>query len=62
MNNINNNYNNEEETKLIISSLLMDMITKVLLMHRQHPAKLNTERVRRCRERKRQGNINEYMR
>ena len=61
MNNINNNCNNEEETKLIVRSLLMDMLTKVLLMHQLHPAKLNREHVRRCRERKRQGNINEYM-
>ncbi len=37
MNNENNSWNNEqEETKLIISSLLTDMIRKVLLMHQQH--------------------------
>lgn len=61
MNNINNSCNNGEETELIISSLLTDMITKVLLMRQQHLAKLNRERVRRCRERKRQRNRNEYM-
>ena len=62
MNNINNSCNNGEETELIISSLLTDMITEVLLMRQQHLAKLNRERVRRCRERKRQRNTNEYMR
>ena len=62
MNNINNTCNNGEETELIISSLLTDMITKVLLVRQQHLAKLNRERVRRCRERKRQRNTNEYMR
>ena len=62
MNNINNSCNNGEETELIISSLLTDMTTKVLLMRQQHLAKLNRERVRRCRERKRQRNTNEYMR
>ena len=62
MNNINNTCNNGEETELIISSLLTDMITKVLLMRQQHLAKLNRERVRPCRERKRQRNRNEYMR
>jgi len=41
----------EEETKLIISSLLTDMIMKILLMRQQHLAKLNRESVRRCRER-----------
>jgi hypothetical protein len=53
MNNINNSCNNQEKTKLIISSLLTDMITKVLLIRQQHLAKLNRVRVRRCRERKR---------
>jgi hypothetical protein len=62
MNNINNSCNNGEETELIISSLLTGMITKVLLMRQQHLAKLNRESVRRCRERKRQRNRNEYMR
>ena len=62
MNNINNSCNNGEETELIISSLLTDMITKVLLVRQQHLAKLNRERVRRCREQKRQRNTNEYMR
>jgi hypothetical protein len=64
MNNLNNSCSNEEkETKLIISSLLTDMITKVLLMcQQQNLAKLNRERVSRCRERKRQRNANEYMR
>jgi hypothetical protein len=62
MNNINNSCNNGEETELIISSLLTDMITKVLLMRQQHLAKLNRERVRRCRERKRQRSTNEYIR
>ena len=31
-------------------------------MRQQHLAKLNRERVRQCRERKRQRNRNEYMR
>ena len=65
MNNVNNSCSNEEgeeETKVIISSLLNDMIAKVLSMRQQHLAKLNRERVRRCRERNRQRNINEYMR
>jgi hypothetical protein len=64
MNNLNNSCSNEEkETKLIISSLLTDMIMKVLLMcQQQNLAKLNRERVSRCRERKRQRNANEYMR
>jgi hypothetical protein len=55
MNNVNNSSNNEEEeeTKLRIDSLLTDMIIKVLLMRQQHLAKLNRERVRRCREQKR---------
>ncbi len=53
MNNVNNSCNNEEEeTKLIISSLLNDMIMKVLLMCQQYLEKLNKECVRRCRERK----------
>ena len=42
----------KKKTKLIISSLLTDMIMKVLLMRQQHLAKLNRECVRRCRERK----------
>ncbi len=42
----------EEETKLIISSLLTDMIMKVLLMRQQHLEKLNRECTHRCRERK----------
>ncbi len=62
MNNINNSCNNGEETELIISSLLTDVITKVLLMRQQHLARLNREPVRRYRERKRQRNTNEYMR
>ncbi len=42
MNNENNSCSHEEEeTKLIISSLLTDMIMKVLLMRHQHLAKLN---------------------
>ncbi len=61
-NNINNSCNNGEETELIISSLLTDMITKVLLMRQQHLAKLNRERLHQYRERKRQRNTNEYMR
>jgi hypothetical protein len=61
MNNLNNSCNNEEEeTKLIISLLLTDMITEVLLMREQNLAKLNRERILRCRERKRQRNPNEY--
>ncbi len=60
--NINNSCNNGEKTKLIIRSLLPDMITNVLLMGQQHLANLNRECLRRCRERKRQGNRNEYMR
>ncbi len=47
---------------LVIVSFSNNMITKVLLMRQQHLAKLNRERVRRCRERKRQRNKNEYMR
>ncbi len=44
MNNLNNSWNNEEEeAKLIISSLIIDMIIKVLLF--QHLAKLSRERV-----------------
>ena len=51
MDNENNTSNNEEEeTELIVRSLLTDMITKVLLMRQQHLEKLNRERVRRCRE------------
>ncbi len=42
MNNINNSCNNGEETELIISSLLTDMITKVLLM-RQPTASCKTK-------------------
>jgi hypothetical protein len=52
MNNVNNSWNNEEEAKLIISSLLTDMIMQVLLMRQQHLEKPNRECVRRCRERK----------
>jgi hypothetical protein len=53
MNNFNNSWNNEEEeTKLIITSLLSDIIMKVLLMREQHLAKLDRECVLRCRERK----------
>ena len=63
MDNVNNTSNNEEEeTELVITSLLTDMITKVLLMRQQHLAKLNRECVRRCLERKRQENKDEYMR
>ena len=63
MDNDNNTSNNVEEgTELIVRSLLTDMITKVLLMRQQHLAKLNRERVRKCRKRKRQRNRNEYMR
>ncbi len=63
MNNVNNSWNNDEEgTKLIISSLLTDIIMKVLLVRQQHLEKLNREHVRRCRERKWQGNKNKYMR
>jgi len=43
MNNVNNSWNNEEEAKLIFSSLITDMIMKVLLL--QHLAKLSRERV-----------------
>ena len=50
MSNVNHSCYNEEETKHIISSLLTDIITTVLLMRQQHLAKLNRERVRRCRE------------
>jgi hypothetical protein len=34
---------------------------KILLIHQQHLAKLNTERVCRFRERKRQDATNEYI-
>jgi hypothetical protein len=56
MNNVNNRCNNEEEEeiKIIISSLLIDMIMKVLFTRQQHL-------VRRCRERKREKNTNEYV-
>jgi len=51
MDNENNTSNNEEEEiELIVRSLLTDMIRKVLLMRQQHLAKLNRERVHRCRE------------
>ncbi len=44
MNNVNNNYNNEEEeTKFIIRSLLTGMIMKVLLIRQQYLEKLNRE-------------------
>ncbi len=43
MSNINNTCNKGEETKLIISSLLTDMITKVLLMRQQHLASCETK-------------------
>ncbi len=60
---VNNSCNNEEEEiKIIINSLLTDIIMKVLLMCQEHLAKLNRARVRRCRERKRQRHTNEYMR
>ena len=63
MNNENNTSNNAEEgIELIVRSLLTDMITRILLMRQQHLAKLNRERVRKCRERKRQRNRNEYVR
>jgi len=63
MNNVNDSCNHEEEkTEPIISSLLVDIIMKVLSMRQQHFEKLNREYVRRCRERKWQGNTNEYMR
>ena len=62
MDNENNTSNNEEETELIVRSLLTDMIMKVLLMRQQHFEKLSRKRVRRCRERQRQMNNNEYMR
>jgi hypothetical protein len=53
MNNENNSSNHKEkEIKLIKTSLLIDIIMKVLLMRQQHLAKLNRECVRRCRERK----------
>ncbi len=53
MNNENNCSNHKtKETKLITTSLLIDIIMKVLLMRQQHLAKLNRECVRRCRERK----------
>lgn len=62
MDNENNTSNNAEEgAELIVRSLFTEMITNVLLMRRQHLAKLNRERVRQCQERKRQRNRNEYM-
>ncbi|CAF3890330.1 unnamed protein product, partial [Rotaria sp. Silwood1] len=63
MDNVNNSCNTEEEeAKHITSLLLTDMMMKAFLMRQQHLAKLNRERVRQCRERKQQGNINEYVR
>ena len=62
MDNENNTSNNAEEgTELIVRPLLTDMIKKVLVMSQQHLAKLNRERIRQFRERKRQRNRNEYM-
>ncbi len=51
MNNESNSSNHKEkETKLIKTSLLTDIIMKVLLMRQQHLGKLNRECVRQCRE------------
>jgi hypothetical protein len=53
MNDVNDSSNHEEEKrKPIISSLLVDIIMKVLSMRQQRLEKLNRECVRRCRERK----------
>jgi hypothetical protein len=38
------------------------MINKVLLMRKEHLAKLNRERVHRYRQRKREADTSEYMR
>jgi hypothetical protein len=51
MNKANNSSNRKgKETKLIKTSLLTDIIMKVLLIRQQHLAKLNRECVRQCRE------------
>jgi hypothetical protein len=63
MNDINYSFNCEEEKiEVIISLLLNDAINKVLLMRKEHLAKLNRERVRRYRQRKREIDTSEYMR
>ena len=63
MNDINYPSNNKEEnTELIITSLLNNMINKVLLIRKKHLAKLNRERVRQCRHRKQEANRTEYIR
>lgn len=62
MNNINYSSNNKEgKIELIVTSLLNHMINEVLLMREEHLARLNRERGRRCRERKREADPNEYM-
>jgi hypothetical protein len=51
MNNVNNSFSHKKkETKLIKTSLLTDIVMKVLLVHQQHLAKVNRECGRRCPE------------
>jgi hypothetical protein len=53
MNDINyTSANEEEEMEVIITFLLTDMIDQVLLIRKEHLAKLDRERVRRHRKRK----------
>jgi len=62
MNDINYSSSNEEEkTEVIITLLFSRMIDEVLLICKEHLAKLNRERVHRYRKRKRE-DTSEYMR
>lgn len=61
MNDKNNNYDSKnEDTESIIASMLNDMVNQVLILRKQHLRKLNKERVRRCRQRKRAANETQY--
>ncbi|CAF3120102.1 unnamed protein product [Rotaria sp. Silwood2] len=62
MNHTTNISDLEQQTpEIIIVSLLNDMIDQVLLIRKQHLARLNREYVRSYRERKRQTNKSKYM-
>ncbi|CAF1420092.1 unnamed protein product [Rotaria sordida] len=62
MNDTNNIIDIEQQTpEIIFVSLLNDMIDQVLLMRKQHLARLNRERVHRYRERRRQADKSAYM-
>ena len=62
MNGINYSTNNKEEKiENIVTSLLNHMINKILSMCKEHLAKPNRERVRRCRQRKQEAHTSEYM-